>query len=732
MSENFKIQKCNSLFHNAKLTETPDFGELRKLTTCTLLDDNTKTRLINYIKLSKQDRCVITYKNGKSGYGRVNGNNSIGSIWSRVRNTGTILKYIDIDMVNSQPNIMAQLCKRGNILTPQLDKYNNNREEILTDVINQYKCDRKVAKNLFIIMMYQGSFITWKNKNNIDKYATKSPFIVALQKELTSLVAHFTSANPKILAYCKKENKQFPEASVVSLVLQDYERQILEVIYTELNSPTNAILTYDGLNILKQEVDLVSIEEAIKKKTNYDIKLLIKEIDNVISAEELEANRDCTGCILSFEEMANKFELTHCKIKNKCVFVKEFNEQVLLFTKKQLIEAEEHQSCMMPNDKVEIFINKWMIKNDNIRLYDDMDVYPHPLVCPPNIYNLFKPFEFSKEKYNNYIPNQEGFEFVLNHINILCNRQIEVFKYFIDWIGQMIQFPAVKTTCITFISQQGGGKGCLIRTIERMIGVINCLETTKPSRDIWGHFNSLMQDAFFIHISELSKSETREAEGVIKGLTTDINLTINEKGIKQSKIKSYHRFIIASNKDDPINTSPDDRRNLIIRSSDELIKLNLGEEENAKYFTKLNNYIDDDSVIKTLYEYFNNLPDLDKFQNRLIPETEHQNILKAQDRSPIDIFFEELTAKAIFDNNPEVRYPNSTELFKAFDKWLETRKYKYDMSCQKFALHLNLHYAGCINSLPKTRDGIPRSLDITKLAIRYKLDFPPEVSDLLN
>lgn len=720
MSQNFYIQKTNSIFHNAKLTETPNFAELRKLTTCSLLDDNTKTRLLNYIKFSKFDKCVVTYKNGKSGYGRVNGNNSIGSIWSRVRNTGTINRYIDIDMVNAQPTILSQLCKKAKIDTPNLDEYINNREPILLDVINQYKCDRKVAKNLFIIMLYQGSFNTWKNDNNIDKLAVKSQFISKLQRELNSLVIHFTSANPKILAYCRKEKKSYPEASVVSLVLQDYERLALEAMYIELNSPLNAILIHDGLNILKQTVDLKALEDAITLKTTFIINLALKEIDNIITDEEMKANKDPL-VETSFEAVANKFELTHCKIKNKCVFVEEFNDQILLYTKQQLIIAEEHKTYKTEEGKPKVFINNWMVGNDNIRIYDDMDVYPHPLVCPPNIYNLFKQFEFSKEKYNNYTPNQDGLEFVLNHIKIMCNHQLPVFQYFIDWIGQMIQFPAVKTTCITFISQQGGGKGCLIRTIERMIGAINCLETTKPSRDIWGNFNSLMQDAFFVHISELSKSETREAEGVIKGLTTDINLTINEKGIKQSKIKSYHRFIIASNKDDPINTSPDDRRNLIIRSSDELIKLNLGEEENAKYFTKLNNYIDNDNVIKSLYEYFNSIEGLEKFQNRLIPETEHQNILKGLDRSPLDIYIEELTAKALFDNIPEVRYPNSTELFKAFSNWLEIHKYKYDMSSQKFALQLNLHYTGFINSLPKTRDGIPRSLDIDKLAKRYKL-----------
>ncbi len=65
------------------------------------------------------------------------------------------------------------------------------------------------------------------------------------------------------------------------------------------------------------------------------------------------------------------------------------------------------------------------------------------------------------------------------------------------------------------------------------------------------------------------KKETVECEGKIKGLITDPKLTINNKGVNQYDIMSFHRFLITTNNSEPINTSHDDRRNLIIRSSDE-------------------------------------------------------------------------------------------------------------------------------------------------------------------
>ena len=64
-------------------------------------------------------------------------------------------------------------------------------------------------------------------------------------------------------------------------------------------------------------------------------------------------------------------------------------------------------------------------------------------------------------------------------------------------------------------------------------------------------------------------------------------------------IKSYHRFIITTNKEEPIKTSKDDRRNLIIRASDE----KCGDKT---YFTRLYKHLKDRNVLITAYMHFMN------------------------------------------------------------------------------------------------------------------------------
>ena len=185
----------------------------------------------------------------------------------------------------------------------------------------------------------------------------------------------------------------------------------------------------------------------------------------------------------------------------------------------------------------------------------------------------------------------------------------------------MIQYPAVKSICPVLISKEGAGKGTLLTLLTQMLGNNKVMDTTQPSRDVWGDFNGKMSQSFLVNLNELSKSEMVEAEGKFKGLVTDAKLTINNKGVNQYDIISYHRFIITTNKEEPINTTFDDRRNLIIRSSDEMIG-------NKEYFNKLNEMLEDVNVVKTCYEYFKQIPNMDKFKSLPMPKTEYQNNLK--------------------------------------------------------------------------------------------------------
>ena len=208
-----------------------------------------------------------------------------------------------------------------------------------------------------------------------------------------------------------------------------------------------------------------------------------------------------------------------------------------------------------------------------------------------------------------------GLQFMLNHIKILCNNDEVVYQYLICWVAQMIQYPDVKTIMPCFISKEGSGKGSFITLLSKMLGANKILESTNPSRDVWGNFNGLMEGAFLVVLNELSKNEFVANMGKFKALVTDPTIVINHKGINAITVNSYHRILGATNNEDGMPTTHGDRRNAIIRCSDE-------KKGDTVYFDQLFAYLDNINVIRTCYDYFKSIPDMDKFNQISLPQTE--------------------------------------------------------------------------------------------------------------
>jgi hypothetical protein len=276
-----------------------------------------------------------------------------------------------------------------------------------------------------------------------------------------------------------------------------------------------------------------------------------------------------------FESVAKNFELIHAKIINKSIFIKlQPDRTFTMFSEKALKIGYSH---LVFDDWIKTkeggyyksvgFIGKWLNGNSNQRRYDDLVNNPYCGKIDPNedtkLFNIWSGFDGEFIKPDTFVWKQDALDIILNHISILCNHQKEVADYIIKWIGQMIQFPKVKSICPTLISKEGAGKGTLLLLIRRMLGDSKVMETTTPSRDVWGTFNNLMANSFLVVLNEMSKKDTTDAEGIIKGLFTDPKITINMKGVNPFEINSFHRFMITTNNEDPITSKKDDRRNLI-------------------------------------------------------------------------------------------------------------------------------------------------------------------------
>lgn len=706
----FKIANYQSTLSGLDTIEPVDKNLLIAIKNSTTVRDQQSLTILNNLeKKIIRDRLKVSYKQTDYNFGRnfAQKLQSLGCLPKETRHT--LMKKAglqDIDMVNCHATIMQQLCKSNGVATPQLDKYIKDREELLAEVVKDYTVSRDQAKNLFIVLLFYGTFGTWKKEHELDETFESNDFITALSNEIKTIGCLIIVENPKETELCKKLKKKNPKGSVVSLLLQSIEDHILGIIYNKLGRPKIVVLSYDGLAVLICEFPdmqnkLAEIEAEITAKTSFEMRLMIKPLSYAVDEKELMPEAEKYPYI--------DFEKTNFKIFNSGMYGAINSDGKIIFrTEEDLKKAYKHY----PKD----FIKNWITANPHIRIYDDVEFYPEPLICPPNKFNLWT--EFEMEEITEYEHKGDELHMLLDHILILCDNDKEVAKWLTNWIGQMIQYPAVKSRTPVLISKQGSGKGTLMKVICKMIGKKKYWETAKPQKHVWGDFNPMLANCYFVNLNEIGKKQVMEAEEELKSLQTDESLTINDKGKSPFEICSYHRFFITTNHMAPLNPEGDDRRNVFIRTSDELIG-------NFDYFARWNDEIlTDVNCIKTFYEYFKSLPNLDKFHKMPVPNTEHQQDLKQLAICKPEQWLKYFTYKSTVGGTAIPTEPKklcSMEIFQDFNNWKENQKIQYDTSPLKLVIAIkNLRIDG-INT-KKEKMGNSTLFDLAKLARYFKLD----------
>jgi putative DNA primase/helicase len=535
-----------------------------------------------------------------------------------------------------------------------------------------------------------------------------------------------------IYEYKIKNKSPNPYGSFMSDVYTIYETNIIWKAMKFCKGKFIIIVQqYDGFQILIDDTNkayslsaLIELKEHIKNETGFNIEFTYKSNESEIKMDVVEETKDEVeeeetevkeeeNELKTFEIVSTAFEKKHCKIINKSIFVKECDDGHVILSKAQIKTSYEnlvYETLTKKEEKKEKnFINKWLVNNPKQRCYEDIGTFPPPLKTPSNMYNIWHPF--AMEHIKEFEKKETELNTVLQHIKILCGNEEHVYDYFIKWIAQMVQYPAIKTVCPTLISKQGAGKGTLMKLFAKMLGNNKVFETTDPSRDVWGAFNGKMCDSFLVNLNELSKKDTVDSAGKIKGLITDEKLSINNKNVNQYEINSYHRFLITTNNLEPVNTSSDDRRNIIIRSSDEKIG-------NKDYFNNLHSILDDVNVVKTCYEYFKSIEDMDKFNSIPIPQTEHQNNLKQLSITPIEQWLEAFTIEHHKKESVELLGVEACKLFK---NWCKSNGINYDIDARKLGVRMkNLKISG-IEKGRHTNKGETKKFDINKLKDHFKI-----------
>jgi hypothetical protein len=537
----------------------------------------------------------------------------------------------DIDMKNAHPTIARYLCRINKIEYPNLNYYIQNRAQIcerfgedgktvFLKALNDDKLNKKIKDDFF------------KNFDVECKNIQKA--IIALPK-----YKHIVDTTPLDKAYNWN-------GSAFNRIMCVYENKILDEVITVLNGHQIELgaLMFDGCMVYGDQYGNENLLREIEARVNsvfegLNMIFAYKEHDSAIQMPESIEEEECQADD-GYASIKAEFEKTHAKIVSKAIYIEEQeNDEVVIMTRSKMRDAYEHYKYVDysgEQPKIKTFILAWF-NDENIRCYQDMGIYPPPTSIPKTIYNLWKPFAVSIHN-TDYEKDDEGLQKFFNHVKILCGNDEKVADYFIKWLAQMFQYPAVKTIAPTFISDEGAGKGTFLELLGYMMGPKKIMETTQPSRDVWGNFNSIMSSSFFVNLNEMCKKEAQESEGKIKGLITDARLIINKKNQDPYEVQSYHRFLITSNNKDPINTQKGDRRNVIVRSSDEKV-------DDIDYFIDLRASFARVRTQRTIYDYLMGIEGMDKFHSIPRPETEYHADMKDMNRNLYDRWVEDLARR---------------------------------------------------------------------------------------
>ncbi len=151
---------------------------------------------------------------------------------------------------------------------------------------------------------------------------------------------------------------------------------------------------------------------------------------------------------------------------------------------------------------------------------------------------------------------------------IICDGDNAAYNYLLSYIAHALQQPEDKPgVMIILLGGQGVGKGTLGRIIQKIWSVtfvqLNNID------NITGNFNAVLERSYFIFLDEALFAGNRRASDALKSLVTEPFVQINEKFQPSRQIRSYHRFVAATNADHFKNTERDDRRDFTLRVSED-------------------------------------------------------------------------------------------------------------------------------------------------------------------
>jgi hypothetical protein len=570
--------------------------------------EQSKTIVDKFIQgKEKSDYIEYDFASGKTEGRLFSKTPSLQSLPRSFRHTVAKDLYIDIDLVNCHPVILAHLCERHRISIPAIQYYTQKREECLTSLcefsFDDCKIDRDMAKTIILSLTNGGKGdlpkeLDSKHLKWLDDYRKE---IADVHRTLLCLPEY-----KEYLTKAQKARKPIPEGSAINNVFLKFENEILQSMIQTANSMNIRIgtLCFDGFMIYKEDVKNIDINSFLQRlsdnvyrDTKFRMKMVTKEMNEGFDLSGFTVKLVATGT-KSKDSSAEEKEKTYQKTK------KEFEQNIFKVLSRGSYYREDFRDSLSQTRVRETychdpglpFLTKWF-SDPEIRLYRNTDYFPPPLKCPEDVFNLWTGFDVEKVQETG---NEGKLPYILDHLRFICGDE-NTYNYLVKWFANIFQFPGSKSrTAIVIRGSEGVGKGFIYDLMKVLLGKDKVFFTSKPEKEVFSQFNGERENKLLICINEISLTQWKKIEDEFKSSTTGDVMTINRKGLHEYVVADLARYMILTDKDIPVSITKNNRRLVLIEVK--------GEKKQEEYYNTLYEAMADP---QTQFDFFHYLKSVD-------------------------------------------------------------------------------------------------------------------------
>ena len=523
------------------------------------ISEEDRQQLRRYIKNRVRGNQVdVGYKLGKDikseGLGRLVAIKGIGlqNMSRDIRAALARKYYFDVDIVNAVFTIMSQYAKKRGLAVPQIERYIQQREEILETTASSLNITRDEAKKKIAALMNSASF------------EGMTPWIVnELGPEIRTLIRNVWKLNESDLKFLNK----VPNATGkgMAYIYQTEERKVLLALDNALSRRGRSLDTYihDGGLVRRKEFEnelstalLRDCEADIERDTGYKISLIVKPLITSFIRTQENANDDYAMKKRLWEETGWKGD-TFFKVRHPPVFIAMSSTGWEQMTRSDLIQNEEDNLLSDGSP----FVRKWL-EDPEKKEYNRLVFLPGK-EAEPGDFNLFRGFKFPA------IPGD--WSLMRDLLMLLVDDDEKAYEWVENWIASILQKPYEKTqVCVISQGHKGCGKDTFWNLVGRMFGEY-FYNTSTPEYNVFSKFNSAMARVIFLKFEEANFQTNKTNDDALKALITSETNNIEKKGQDPVALNNYTNCVMSTNHENPILIGDDERRFMLIKASDKRI-----------------------------------------------------------------------------------------------------------------------------------------------------------------